>query len=165
MEAIQYAQSGQLVPDSLIKDMIADEVTNFDPNQIWGIDGFPRKDTQVEPYIQLMQETGRKDLSVYLALGESPEESGRIARERLQARLEWCKANGEPVRPDDSDPKAVEKRMKEAQHLYPALNKMKEAGKPIVTIEAWRPFEEVRAQIQEIILPALCLNKAKNATN
>jgi adenylate kinase len=56
MKAGAYMDAGDLVPDSLILEMVRDRLTQTDTNSGWLLDGFPRTVTQAIFLDQLLQE-------------------------------------------------------------------------------------------------------------
>jgi adenylate kinase len=56
LQAGAYMDAGDLVPDSLILEMVRDRLTQTDTNSGWLLDGFPRTVTQATFLDQLLQE-------------------------------------------------------------------------------------------------------------
>lgn len=120
--------SGQLVPDEVVIDLVAERLARPDHQGGVILDGFPRTIKQAEVLGELFARTGRDPLKVILV--DVPQDE---IRRRLQGRL-WCtrckrtfhKTDNPPtpqhdqtcdvancpleVRPDDK-PEAVEKRL------------------------------------------------------
>lgn len=65
LQAKSYMDSGDLVPDSLILDLIRDRLTQADAAIGWILDGFPRNAAQAEFLDQLLIEINQQD---YVAL-------------------------------------------------------------------------------------------------
>ncbi len=158
-EAHPFASTGSMVPDALIQEMILQQIESFDSTRAWGVDGFPRVPSQVPAYVEMIGEKKRYDIAVYLQLGETPEESEEIARERIRERVEWCLANGIEVRDDDTDPDIIDRRMQEARKLFPMLDGLQESGKKVITIDARQATEKLLEQMRQLVIPLLKTKK------
>jgi adenylate kinase len=154
-EAHPFASTGSMVPDALIQEMILQQIESFDSTRAWGVDGFPRVPSQVPAYVEMIGEKKRYDIAVYLQLGETPEESEEIARERIRERVEWCLANGIEVRDDDTDPDIIDRRMQEARKLFSVLDELEQNGKMIITIDARQAAERLLGQMRQLVIPLL----------
>jgi adenylate kinase len=78
IKAKSYMDKGELLPDSLILDMIRDRLNQPDASSGWILDGFPRNVSQAEFLDQLLAEIGQKyDLAIDL----------NVPQERLVERL------------------------------------------------------------------------------
>ncbi|MGH1392708.1 MAG: adenylate kinase [Trichormus sp.] len=59
IKAQSYVDSGELVPDQLVQDLVAERLGQQDAKSGWILDGFPRKVTQAAFLEELLQETGQ----------------------------------------------------------------------------------------------------------
>jgi adenylate kinase len=67
LKAKSYMDKGELVPDSLILDMIRARLVQPDANKGWILDGFPRNVSQAEFLDRLLAEIGQNyDLAINL---------------------------------------------------------------------------------------------------
>ena len=60
LEAKKYMESGQLVPDKLVIDIIRERVKSPDCNNGFVLDGFPRSIPQAEALDEMLKEIGKK---------------------------------------------------------------------------------------------------------
>ena len=77
-----YVESGQLVPDNLVNDMIAERFLREDKPQSFVMDGYPRTLTQAESFDQVLEKQQSK-LTAVVLLATKDEEIVR----RLTSRL------------------------------------------------------------------------------
>jgi adenylate kinase len=130
-------QSGELVPDDLMIELIRERLQAHDAEDGFILDGFPRTMPQAEALDAMLSEIDRP-LSVVFEL-QVPDD---VAIERLLRRAE------EEGRDDDT-PEAIEKRI----DLYhretePLVSHYRLAGN-LVGIHGDRPENDVFAEIQE----------------
>lgn len=59
IKAQSYVDSGELVPDQLVQDLVAERLDQQDAKSGWILDGFPRKVTQAAFLEELLQTTGQ----------------------------------------------------------------------------------------------------------
>jgi adenylate kinase len=59
IKAQSYVDSGELVPDQLVQDLVAERLDQQDAKSGWILDGFPRKVTQAAFLEELLQKTGQ----------------------------------------------------------------------------------------------------------
>ncbi len=129
IEADKYISKGNLVPDNITVPMVEDRLTWEDAKNGVILDGFPRTIEQAEKLDEILSKNGKKvDLVVNLV---TPKEEliDRMLTRRVCTNQE-CKATyntklnppkkegicdrcGSPLkqREDDSDPKAIERRL------------------------------------------------------
>ena len=129
IEADKYISKGNLVPDDITVPMVEDRLTWEDAENGVILDGFPRTIEQAEKLDEILSKNGKKvDLVVNLV---TPKEEliDRMLTRRVCTNQE-CKATyntklnppkeegicdrcGSPLkqREDDSDPKAIERRL------------------------------------------------------
>jgi adenylate kinase len=132
-------ESGELVPDDLMIELIRERLQSEDAENGFVLDGFPRTMNQAEALDSMLVEIGRP-LSVVFEL-QVPDE---VALERLHRRAE------EEGRADDT-PEAIEKRL-ELYHreTEPLVAHYRLLGN-LVGIHGNRPENEVFAEIQEAL--------------
>ena len=132
-------ESGELVPDDLMIELIRERLQADDAGNGFVLDGFPRTMTQAEALDSMLAEIGRP-LSVVFAL-QVPDE---VALERLHLRAE------QEGRADDT-PEAIEKRL-ELYHreTEPLVGHYRLRGN-LVGIHGNRPENEVFAEIQQAL--------------
>ena len=132
-------ESGELVPDDLMIELIRERLQSEDAENGFVLDGFPRTMTQAEALDSMLADVGRP-LSVVFVL-QVPDE---VAVERLHRRAE------EEGRADDT-PEAIEKRL-ELYHreTKPLVGHYGALGN-LVGIHGDRPENEVFAEIQQAV--------------
>jgi adenylate kinase len=132
-------ESGELVPDDLMIELIRERLQSEDAENGFVLDGFPRTMTQAEALDSMLAEIGRP-LSVVFVL-QVPDE---VAVERLNRR------SAEEGRADDT-PEAIEKRL-ELYHreTEPLIAHYRLLGN-LIGIHGDRPENEVCAEIQDAV--------------
>jgi adenylate kinase len=129
-------ESGQLVPDQLMIDLIRERLEDPDTARGFILDGFPRTTPQADALDAMLREIGR-ELTIVFALQVSDE----ICIERLLKRAR------EEGRPDDT-PEAIRTRL-ELYHreTEPLIEHYRTQGN-LVTIHADGTPNQVFAEIQ-----------------
>ncbi len=129
--------SGQLVPDDLMIELMRERLTQPDTERGFSLDGFPRTIAQAEALDEMLAEIDRR-LDIVLELQLDDE----VATERMLRRA------AEEDRTDDA-PEAIRKRL-ELYHLHtePLVAHYLATGK-VVGIHADRSVDEVFAEIQD----------------
>lgn len=132
-------ESGELVPDDLMIELIRERLQSEDAENGYVLDGFPRTMPQAEALDSMLSEIGRP-LSVVFEL-QVPD---HVAVERLHKRAE------EEGRADDT-PEAIEKRL-ELYHseTEPLVGHYRLRGN-LIGIHGNRPENEVFAEVQEAL--------------
>jgi adenylate kinase len=132
-------ESGELVPDDLMIELIRDRLQQDDAQEGFVLDGFPRTMAQAEALDAMLSEIDRP-LSVVFEL-QVPDE---VAIERLRLRSD------EEGRADDT-PEAIRKRIDlYHQETKPLVGHYRLAGN-LVGIHGDRPENEVFAEIQRAL--------------
>lgn len=132
-------ESGELVPDELMIELIRERLQSEDAESGFVLDGFPRTMAQAEALDSMLSEIGRP-LSVVFELQVADE----VAVERLHLRA------AEEGRADDT-PEAIEKRL-ELYHreTEPLVAHYRLRGN-LIGIHGDRPEKEVFGEIQEAL--------------
>jgi adenylate kinase len=118
-EAKAYLDRGELVPDSIVVDMVAAQMDLLRSANGYIFDGFPRTEGQAEALDNLLHERGMQ-LNFVLVL-EVPDEELRI---RLRHR---ALSSG---RSDDANPSVIENRIVVyKQETFPLIQYYKSKGK------------------------------------
>jgi adenylate kinase len=132
-------ESGHLVPDDLMIDLIRERLGEPDAARGFVLDGFPRTMTQADSLDAMLEGIGR-DLDIVFEL-QLPDDA---ARERLlrRAQLEG--------RTDDT-PEAISTRLANYHQLTEPLVGHYRAKGNMVGIHAGRSINEVFAEIQEAL--------------
>ncbi|GHW02327.1 adenylate kinase [candidate division SR1 bacterium] len=151
-EAISVMDSGRLVSDELVSQLLADEIETSQSSKII-FDGFPRNETQITIFNDLMQKFEfNRIIPVYL------EVSDEILIDRMKSRIKEMKEAGLPVRADDT-PETLEVRL-DTYHrdTEPVINYFEKSSDMIMLkADAHTTKEEIRDQLNEMIMPKCCL--------
>jgi adenylate kinase len=131
--------SGALVPDDLMIDLIRDRLGEEDAQDGFVLDGFPRTMAQAEALDAMLREIGRElDLVLELQVDDA------TARSRLLQRAD------EEGRADDT-PEAIEKRLETyPRETAPLVEHYRVRGR-LVGVNGDRSIGEVLAEIQQAI--------------
>jgi adenylate kinase len=128
--------SGGLVPDDVMIELIRKRLISDDPAHGFVLDGFPRTAVQAEALDEMLDEIGRP-LSVVLEF-QLPE---KVSIERLTRRAE------EQGRADDT-PESIRNRLRLYHEQTEPLIEHYRARGNLVGIPADRPIEDVFVEIQ-----------------
>jgi adenylate kinase len=129
--------SGGLVPDELMIELIRERLSRPDADSGFVLDGFPRTPPQADALDAMLDDIGR-ELSIVFAL-QLPDE---VAIERLRRRAEL------EGRVDDT-PEAIARRLALYHELTEPLIEHYRAQGNLVGIHADRSVNEVFAEIQQ----------------
>jgi adenylate kinase len=132
-------ESGQLVPDDLMIDLIRERLSRPDAEAGFILDGFPRTPAQADALDAMLDEIGRA-LSIVFEF-QAPDE---IATERLLRRSEL------EGRADDT-PEVIARRLALYHELTEPLVEHYRLRGNLVGIHADRPVNEVFAEIQQAL--------------
>ncbi|MGH3142356.1 MAG: adenylate kinase [Gaiellales bacterium] len=132
-------ESGQLVPDDLMIDLIRERLSRPDAEAGFILDGFPRTPAQADALDAMLDEIGRT-LSIVFEF-QVPDE---IATERLLRRSEL------EGRADDT-PEVIARRLALYHELTEPLVEHYRLRGNLVGIHADRPVNEVFAEIQQAL--------------
>jgi adenylate kinase len=132
-------ESGQLVPDDLMIDLIRERLSRPDAEAGFILDGFPRTPAQADALDAMLDEIGRA-LSIVFEFQVQDE----IATGRLLRR---CELEG---RADDT-PEVIARRLALYHELTEPLVEHYRLRGNLVGIHADRPVNEVFAEIQQAL--------------
>ncbi len=131
--------SGGLVPDELMIELIRDRLSTDDARQGFVLDGFPRTLPQAEALHELLRDLSR-ELDVVFELQVDDE----VGRERMLKRA------AEEGRTDDT-PEAIDRRLRLYHEETEPLIEHYRARGNLVGIHADRPIPEVFREIQQAL--------------
>ena len=132
-------ESGRLVPDDLMIDLIRERLSDDETAGGFVLDGFPRTMPQAHALDAMLREIGR-DLTLAFEL-QVPD---GVAIERLTKRAK------EEGRPDDT-PEAIAERLALYHNETEPLVEHYRMNSNLVGIHADRPINEVFAEIQRAL--------------
>ncbi|WP_448381502.1 adenylate kinase [Gloeomargarita sp.] len=140
-----YSEAGQLVPDAVVIQVMAERLAAADAQAGWILDGFPRTVPQAEALDALLAQQHQPcDAIIHLDVPE----------EVLMARL--LRRAQEQQRADDT-PAVIHNRLQEYyRKTQPLLDFY---GARVIRIDGTQPIPQVTAHIQQ----ALCPSNAHNS--
>jgi adenylate kinase len=136
---------GDLCPDSLVVEAVADRISQPDAHRGFILDGFPRTVAQAEALDRMLEEKGLElDAVVELKVDEA------ILLQRIEKRVAEMAARGEPLRSDDNA-EALKKRL-DAYRSQTAPLVGYYSGKGMLrTIDGMAPIEAVSAALAGLL--------------
>jgi adenylate kinase len=147
LKAKDIMARGELVPDEVVVQIIADRIEQPDAKRGFILDGFPRTVPQAEALGRLLKEKGLKlDGVIELKVDDG------ILMQRIESRIAQMKARGEPLRADDN-PESMKKRLA-AYHAQTApLTSYYRAKGQLKTTDGMAPIDAVTAAIGRLLAP------------
>ena len=167
-KAKEFIDKGQLVPDQLVLDLIADRLVQPDTERGFLLDGFPRTVPQAEGLGRMLADRGKK-LDHILVLDVPDEElvqriSGRRTCESCQATYHVvakppkvagvCDRDGGTLiqRSDDSE-EIIRNRLREFMaKTWPVLEYFERIGWPVRKINAAGNMDQIFGRIYAAVL-------------
>jgi len=163
-QAHGYMGAGELVPDHLIDDLMAERLARVDPGTGFILDGYPRTVAQAEGLTEVLRGLARH-LAAAALFDASDDElvrrlSGRRSCTRCgrayhvefgpPARQGRCDLDGEElVRRDDDEPETIHTRLAVYRRdTQPVADYYRELG-VLVSVDAARPPTEVQLSLRE----------------
>jgi adenylate kinase len=130
-------ERGELVPDALISEMIAERIKRKEAEGGFILDGYPRTLAQAEALDWVLAESGMElDAVLHLTVEEA------ALLKRILQRAGEAKRRGEMVRTDD-DPAVFERRMARYRaETAPLIAHYFKAGK-LKTVDGGQPIDRV----------------------
>jgi adenylate kinase len=141
MKVADIMARGQLCPDDLVVEIVADRVDKPDAKRGFILDGFPRNVRQAEALEQMLKKKGmRLDAAIALQVDED------ILLHRIKNRIAQMRARGEPLRPDD-DPDVLRERLAAYRAQTAPLVAHYSAKGLLKTVDGMASIDEVTAAI------------------
>jgi adenylate kinase len=136
---------GELCPDQLVVEIIADRIEQADARKGFILDGFPRTVAQAEALDRLLKEKGLElDAVIELKVDE-----GALLK-RIETRVAQMQAAGQAVRPDDR-PEVLKQRLG-AYRAQTAPLTHYYAGKGMLkTVDGMEPIDAVEQAIGRLL--------------
>ena len=134
-------ERGELVPDALISEMIAERIKQKETEGGFILDGYPRTLAQAEVLDRMLAERGMElDAVLHIAVEEA------ALLKRILQRAGEAKRRGEAVRTDD-DPAVFERRMARYRaETTPLIAHYRKAGK-LKTVDGGQPIDRVTEKL------------------
>lgn len=155
MKAKDIMARGDLVPDEVVVQIVADRVKDPDCANGFILDGFPRTVAQAEALEAILHEHGLElDAVVELQVDE----------EALASRVAQRAAQSDGAAREDDTVEALKHRL----HVYreqtaPLIEHYKRTGK-LVGVDGMKPIDEVAAEIERVIGAAQARGEGVRAT-
>ncbi|WP_298579528.1 adenylate kinase [uncultured Olegusella sp.] len=154
LQAKSYMDAGQLVPDSLVIDLVKERLAEPDAQKGWILDGFPRNTAQAEV---LDAELAKMGIALDGAL--LVDVAFDVIVKRLSSRrtcrscgytagpeTEVCpRCAGEMYQRDDDKPETIQKRLDTYQSKTAPLVEYYEKQDKLLKVDGDRPVDEVYA--------------------
>ncbi|MEH2137921.1 adenylate kinase [Nostoc sp.] len=135
IKAQNYVNSGELVPDQLVQDLVQERLNQTDAEKGWILDGFPRKVTQaafLEELLETIHQTGERVVNL-----DAPDD---VVVGRLLAR----------GRKDDNE-EVIRRRLEVYRdETAPLINYYRDRQK-LLTVNGNQSQEEVTSELQKLI--------------
>lgn len=156
-QAKSYMDSGSLVPDSLLVDLVRERLQEDDAQRGFILDGYPRNTAQAETLDAMLTELGR-DLDAALLVSVEP----KVIVERLSSRrtcrscgftapagVEVCpRCSGEMYQRDDDKPETIQHRLDVYETSTAPLVEYYTAHGILKEVDGDRPVDEVYADVK-----------------
>jgi adenylate kinase len=136
---------GDLCPDSLVVEAVADRISQPDAHRGFILDGFPRTVAQAEALDRMLKEKGLElDAVVELKVDEA------ILLQRIEKRVAEMAARGEPLRSDDNA-EALKKRLDAYRDQTAPLVGYYSGKGMLRTVDGMAPIEAVSAALAGLL--------------
>jgi adenylate kinase len=146
LKAKVVMESGALVPDAIVVDIINDRIEQPDAKPGFILDGFPRTLAQASALEELLAAKGLKlDAAIELT-ADAPKLVARIV-----GRAEEAKAAGQPVRKDD-DPEVFKSRLAAYERDTAAVTPFYRERGLLHEVDGMAPIEDVAKAIDAVLL-------------
>lgn len=140
--------SGQLVSDAVVNQIVSDRIDEPDCRKGFILDGFPRTVAQAEALTEMLAQKGQKlDAVIELKVDEA------ALVERMKKRVADTIAAGGTVRADDN-PESFAKRLDEYRQKTAPLSAHYSRTGELVTIDGMQNMDTVTGQIEDILAKA-----------
>jgi adenylate kinase len=162
-KAKEYVDAGDLVPDDLICEVIAERFDSGEADNGFLLDGFPRTTGQVEMLDGLLESRGRELTAVLLIDAPDDEVVRRLSGRRTCAKgnhvyhIEFdppkhegvCDQDGSRlIQRDDDKPETVRKRLEVYHEQTAPLEELYEKRSVLVRFDGTRTPDEVHDRIR-----------------
>lgn len=137
--------SGQLVSDEIVNQIVSDRVDEADAVKGFILDGYPRTVPQAEALTRILAGKGHKlDAVIELKVDES------ALLKRMEKRVADTLAAGGQVRADDN-PESFKKRLNEYREKTAPLSAYYAGTGQLRTIDGMAEMDAVTAEIEKIV--------------
>src|SRR5262249_33031711 len=148
LKAKDIMARGDLCPDEVVVQIVADRIEQPDARNGFILDGFPRTVPQAEALDRMLTEKGLR-LDAVVELKVDPD----ILVRRIENRVEQMKLRGEPLRADDN-PEILKQRLVAYEaHTAPLVDYYRKAG-ALRTVDGMASISDVGAAIGRALADA-----------
>jgi adenylate kinase len=138
---------GELVPDDVVVEIIANRIDEPDTRNGFILDGFPRTVPQAHALDQMLAKKGLKlDAVIELKVDE------HILQQRMEKRISEMQARGETLREDDK-PETLHRRLLAYRDLTAPLVGYYQLQSQLRTVDGMAPVEQVAEAIHAALEP------------
>ena len=164
-QAQSYMETGELVPDDLVIDLVAERMEQLGCGEHFLLDGFPRTTAQAEALSGMLEELSREQpLVINLAVSDAEvvrRLSGRrmcpdcatiynVHRDGLDIGDKCPQCGGELYRRSDDQPEAIHNRLEVyKQDSAPLIEYYQKRGQ-LVTVDAEQGQQQLSAELAEL---------------
>jgi adenylate kinase len=145
LKAKAVMESGALVSDDIVVDIINDRIDQADAKNGFILDGFPRTLAQAQALEKMLADKGLK-LDAAIELKVDP--AKLVAR--IDNRAAEAKAAGQPVRSDD-DPEVFKSRLAAYERDTAAVTPFYRERRLLREVDGMAPIEEVARAIDAVL--------------
>ena len=160
VQAKSYMESGQLVPDQLVIDLVKERLDSDDAQKGFILDGFPRNTAQAVALDSELADMGR-DLDAAL-LVSVPDEAvvGRLSSRRTckscgytaPAGTDVCpRCSGEMYQRDDDKPETIQRRLDTYHTQTAPLVEYYRGHSILKEVDGDRPVDAVYADVKDLL--------------
>lgn len=152
LQAKSYMDAGQLVPDSLVIDLVKERLAEPDAQKGWILDGFPRNTAQAEVLDAELAKMGIEldgallvDVAFDVIVKRlSSRRTCRSCGYTAGPETEVCpRCGGEMYQRDDDKPETIQKRLDTYQSKTAPLVEYYEKQNKLLRVDGDRPVDEV----------------------
>ncbi len=164
-QAQGYMEAGELVPDDLVIDLVAERMEQFDCEEHFLLDGFPRTTAQAETLTAILETLDReRPLVINLVISDAEivrRLAGRrmcpdcgticnVHRDGLDIGDKCPQCGGELYRRSDDQPEAIHNRLEVyEQDSAPLIEYYQKRGQ-LVTVDAEQGQQQVSVELAEL---------------
>jgi len=150
---------GALVPDDIVVEIVGQRIEQPDARKGFILDGFPRTVPQAVALDRMLAERGLSlDGVVELRVDEDA-----LVR-RIESRIAAMKAQGEPLRDDDS-PEVLHRRLAAYRDQTAPLITYYQLQSVLRSVDGMAPITEVAAMIEQVLAGKAAAARPKPAAN
>jgi adenylate kinase len=144
-QAKEIMERGDLVPDEVVVQIVADRIEEPDARRGFILDGFPRTVAQADAFDTMLADRGLKlDAVIELQVDE------KALVDRIIKRAREAQARGEPVRKDDN-PEVFKTRLDAYRAQTAPLSAYYASKGMLKTVDGMKPVDEVTQSVFRLL--------------